>query len=291
MILLDGKLTASEITEKLKTHCSKYKIKLVVILVGNNDSSQIYVNMKKKKCEELNIECEIVKFEDNVKQEVIISKIHQLNKDKNVTGILVQLPLPKQVSSRAILDSVSRLKDVDGLNSYYLMKILLDEEEMIPCTPKGIFMLLNKYNIQIEGKKITIIGFSDVVGKPLATMCINRGATVTVCHNKTKNLKESTIDADIVMTATGVPKLITEDMIKENAVVVDIGISRVDNKVIGDVDFEHVRDKCSYITPVPGGVGAMTIISLIDNLLILKKVQLNYFCGISTGKTGFSSFL
>ena len=277
MILLDGKKTSETIKEKLKDKISSLdtKLKLAVILVGGNPSSVIYVNMKKKRCLETGIDSEIIEMKENSSENEIIEAIKKLNNDKEVTGILVQLPLPKNINTRKVLDSVSAEKDVDGLNSYHLMKILLGEEKIVPCTPKGIVRLLEEYDITLEGKNVCVVGFSDVVGKPLATMCINRGATVTVCHTRTKNLKEHTKAADILMVATGVPKIITEDMVKDGAVVIDIGISKVDGKIVGDVDFENVKDKCSYITPVPGGVGPMTIVSLIENMLELKNIHQN----------------
>lgn len=183
---------------------------------------------------------------------------------------MVQLPLPEGVDTRKILDTVDAKKDADGLNSYHLMRILIDKERILPATPKGIIKLLEEYRIPLEGKNVCIIGFSDVVGKPLATMCLNRGATVTVCHIKTKNLKKHTLANDIIMTATGFPKLIKADMIKEGAVLIDIWISKVDGKIVCDVDFKNIKYKCSYITPVSGDVGPMTIISLIDNLVKLE---------------------
>ena len=275
MHILDGIKTSKKVERELKKELGrlKSKIKLAVILVGNNPASIIYVNKKKEKCKELGIECKLIKLNENLAQDDLDLVIDKLNNDKSVTGILVQLPLPKNIDTREILDRVSIKKDVDGLKSYHLIKILLNEEKIIPCTPQGILLLLNEYNISLEGKNVCIIGFSDVVGKPLATLCLNRGATVTVCHKKTKKLNEHTLSADIIMTATGIPKLIKADMVKEGAIVIDIGISKVNGKTVGDVDFDNVKDKCSYITPVPGGVGPMTIISLIHNLILLKKLQ------------------
>ncbi len=267
-MILDGKKVSEEIGKRIRI---KGNIKLSVILVGNNESSRIYVNMKKKKCEEFGISCEIHEFSDSSAEKDIISKIESLNKDKTVNGILVQLPLPMHFDTRKILDRVNENKDVDGLSSINMTKIILGEKGIEPCTPKGIFSLLEYYDIDLNGKDVCVIGFSNTVGKPLATMCINKGATVTVCHIKTKDLKNHTLKADIIMTATGVPKLIKEDMVKHGAVLVDIGISKVNGKVIGDADFDNLKNKCSFITPVPGGVGPMTIISLIENLANLEK--------------------
>lgn len=265
-MILDGKKVSDEISKKL--NISK-NLKLAVILVGDNASSRVYVNMKKKKCEEFGISCEIYEFLEKTKENDILKEISMLNSDTSVTGILVQLPLPKHFDARKILDSVSPRKDVDGLNSVNMTKILLGEEGIKPCTPKGVLSLLDAYGIKLEGKDVCVVGFSNTVGKPLATMCINRGATVTVCHVKTKDLGKHTSKADILMTATGVPGLIKKDMVKQGAVVVDIGISKIDGKILGDVDFEEVKDKCSFITSVPGGVGPMTVMMLIENLVWL----------------------
>ena len=272
MKILDGKALSEELEKTLVSKIKKLKIslKLAVILVGDNPSSLLYVKMKQKTCQRLGVGCDVYHYKE-ASQSEIIHKIKELNQQDDVTGILIQLPLPGGVDTRTILDTVAIKKDVDGLHSYHLMRILMDQEKIVPCTPKGIIALLDKYKITLEGKGVCVIGFSDVVGKPLATMCLNRGATVTVCHVKTNNLDRHTSNSDIVMTATGVPRLIKKDMIKDSAIVVDIGISKHNGEVVGDVDFDSVKDKCSYITPVPGGVGPMTIHSLIQNLLLLHE--------------------
>lgn len=267
-MILDGRKVSEEIGRKITV---KKNTGLSVILVGNNESSKVYVNMKKKKCEEFGIFCDVYEFPENSDENKILERIKKLNNDKKITGILVQLPLPQHIDTRKVLDSVNENKDVDGLSSVNMAKILLGEKGIEPCTPKGIFSLLEYYKIELKGKDVCIVGFSNTVGKPLATMCINKGATVTVCHIMTKDLRKHTIKADVIMTATGVPKLIREDMVKVGSIVVDIGIAKVDGKVVGDADFESLKDKCSYITPVPGGVGPMTIISLIENLANLEK--------------------
>ncbi len=273
MILLDGIQTSNVIASKLLSITTKKKLKLSVILVGDNPSSVIYVNAKKKKCVSLGVDCEILNFDNKTSEEKILNKIKALNKDISVTGILVQLPLPKSIGTRKILDSVDINKDVDGLNSFHLTKTLFNEERVVPCTPKGVISLLEAYNILLKSKKVTIVGFSDVVGKPLSLMCINRGATITVCNSKTQNLSESTLRADIIMSATGIPHIIKKEHVKQGAVVIDIGSSKIDGKITGDVDFENVKGICSYITPVPGGVGPMTIISLVENLILLDELQ------------------
>jgi len=273
MILLDGKKTSEKISQKLKEQIKVFgeKVKLSVILIGDNPASITYVNKKKEKCLEMEIDCEVIQLDNDVSQQELLGIIEGLNKNNNVTGILIQLPLPSHINTRLVLDKVDVKKDVDGLNSFHLMKILLNDEKVVPCTPKGIMRLLEEYGVGLEGKNVCIIGFSDVVGKPLATMCLNREATVTVCHIKTKNLKQHTLAADVIMVATGVPNLIKADMIKQDVIVIDIGINKVNNKIVGDVDFDNVKNKCSYITPVPGGVGPMTVVSVVENLIKLRR--------------------
>lgn len=270
MQILDGIKTSEAIAGSLKV---PQGVKLGVILAGKDPASESYVNMKKKRCEKLGIAVEIFNFEANADEGELIAEINQLNKDEKVTGILVQMPLPSGVNARKIVDSVDLRKDVDGLTSSNLAKLFLNGEFIVPCTPKGVLRLADEYHIPFEGKNVCIIGYSDLVGKPLANLCLKRGARVKVCDSKTNDLKGCAISADIIMTATGIHKLITSDMVKKGAVIFDIGISKTGDKVVGDVDFENVKDKCSYITPVPGGVGPMTIISLIENLILLKDVE------------------
>jgi methylenetetrahydrofolate dehydrogenase (NADP+)/methenyltetrahydrofolate cyclohydrolase len=272
-MILDGLKTSKKIETLLLQEIRrlKNKLKLVIILVGNDPASKKYVEKKYQKCIETGIECEIIKYKKAISEKQLIAKINQLNRAEDVSGILVQLPLPNHINRRKVLDAINLNKDVDGLNSVNLIKILFNEEDILPATPKGILRLLEEYKIKLLGKNICIIGFSDIVGKPLVMMCLNRGATVSVAHDRTRDLKLHTLKADIVMTATGVAGLITKDMIKEKTIVVDIGINRRNGKIVGDVDFDSVKGKCSYITPVPGGVGLMTVISLIDNLVQLGQ--------------------
>jgi len=267
--LLDGKKLSSELEINLKKKFEKLEkaSKLSIILVGDNPASSTYVNMKKKACERMGVNCDIHTFKDSISQDEVLREIFALNNDSSVIGILVQLPLPKNFSTRKILDSVAVKKDVDGLHSQNMIKILLSEEEIVPATPKGVIRLLEEFNISIEGKNICFVGFGNLVGKPLTMMCVNRGATVSVCHVKTHDITKYTKIADIVISATGVPGLIKENMVKEGVVVVDAGISKKNGKILGDVDFENVKNKCSHITPVPGGVGPMTITMLLENLL------------------------
>ncbi|AJF61455.1 Bifunctional protein FolD [archaeon GW2011_AR15] len=276
MKLLDGMKVSEGISTNLAKITGKLNLKLSIILVGKNPSSVVYVNAKKRKCNTLDIECDVVHFDNDVKEKKILEKIELLNNDRMVSGILVQLPLPSHLDTRKILDSVDIGKDVDGLNSYYLTKIFLNEEKIVPCTPKGVITLLDYYKINLYGKRICILGFSNIVGKPLAAMCINRGGTVTICNSKTKNIKEHTLRSDIIMSSVGKPKLVTKNMVSDGAIVVDIGFSKIKGKTYGDVDFNNVKEKCAYISPVPGGVGPMTIVSLIQNLILLKKLKDNF---------------
>jgi len=274
-ILLDGQSLKRQLEKRIVKSIKDIepRLKLVVMLIGDSGPSRTYVQMKKNTCHKLGIRCLVHTLPNDVAEGELVNAIHEHNKDESVTGILVQLPLPKQVSARRVLDAVDVKKDVDGLHSYHLTKILLEDEKIIPCTPKGILRLLEEYSIELRGKGVCIVGFSDVVGKPLATLCLNRNATVTVCHSETKDLNEHTSRADIIMTATGSPGLITKDMVKDGAVVIDIGISRREGRIAGDVDFKRVKDKCSHITPVPGGVGPMTVISLVENLIALHELK------------------
>jgi len=272
-MILDGEKVSKKIEVELRQKIErlKKKIKLAIIQVGTNPASKKYVEKKQQKCREIGVECEVLRFGEDITTEKLIKKIEQLNNLESVSGILVQLPLASHLDARKILDSIHVDKDADGLNSFNLMNILFDKEGILPATPKGIIRLLEEYDIRLKGKDVCVIGFSDIVGKPLVMMCLNRGATVSIAHIHTKDLKTHTLKADVVMTATGVPGLIKKDMIKEGAIVVDIGICRQGKKILGDVDFEKVKNKCSYITPVPGGVGPMTVISLIGNLSQLSR--------------------
>ncbi len=270
-ILLDGKTVADRILEDLKTKVAQgLKVKLAVILVGDNPASEIYVRKKKEACEIIGVGFELIRFNSEVSGESLKSKISSLNNDEDVSGILVQLPLPRHICVRDILDSILPSKDVDGLTSYNLGRLIGVNENIQPATPKGIIRLLREYNIDVKGSNVVIVNNGVLVGKPLALMMINELATVTVCHKFTKNLESITKKADIIVTAVGIRGLITSEMVKEGVIVVDVGISRKKNRIFGDVDFEGVKKKASHITPVPGGVGPMTVAVLLDNLLKLK---------------------
>lgn len=269
-MILDGKNVSKEIKENLETN---EKLKLVVIQVGSDEASNVYIKSKAKACEELNITFEHVSFEETAKEEEIIAKIRNLNNDNEVTGILLQLPIPKHLDSKKIINEISYLKDVDGLTNLNAGKLVNNEDTLVSCTPQGIIELLNHYNIEVSGKNVVIVGRSNLVGKPLISLFLNMNATVTVCHSKTEDLKYFTETADILVVAVGKKHLITVDMIKQDAVVIDVGINRVDGKLYGDVDFESVKEKASFITPVPGGVGPMTVAMLMSNVYKAKILQ------------------
>ena len=272
--ILDGKKLRDKIFEDLKEKIDKMKKKptLAVILVGENPASQIYVRNKKKTAEKLGINSLSIEYPADISEKELVAKIEELNNDKNVTAILVQLPLPKHINKNKVIDAILPQKDVDGLTPYNLGKLFSGEKPYVyPCTPKGILLLLDEYNIELDGKIIVVIGRSNLVGKPVAQMLLNRNATVTMCHSHTKNLSEITKTADIVVSAVG-KNVIGEKMLKSNCVVIDVGIFRdEDGKISGDVDFENVSKVTAYISPVPGGVGPMTIASLMLNTVELAE--------------------
>ena len=275
-VILDGKKLRDKIFVDLKSKINKMTIKptLAVILVGENPASQIYVNNKKKTAENLGINSIVIKYPENIAEEELLTKIEELNSDNNVNAILVQLPLPKHINKFKIIDSICPKKDVDGLTPYNLGKLFAGEKPFVyPCTPKGILLLLDEYKIEIEGKHVVVIGRSNLVGKPVAKMLLDRNATVTTCHSRTKDLENITKTADILISAVG-KNIVGEKYIKNNCVVVDVGIFRDDSgKVRGDVDFENVSKHTSYISPVPGGVGPMTIASLMLNTVELSEIK------------------
>lgn len=273
-IILDGKMLRDKIFESLKAKLDKMQQKptLAVILVGENPASQIYVRNKKKTAEKLGINSLSIEYPSDISEEELLNKIKELNSDEKVTAILVQLPLPAHINKNRIIDAILPQKDVDGLTPYNLGKLFSGEEPYVyPCTPKGILLLLDEYNIKLEGKKIVVVGRSNLVGKPVAQMLLKRNATVTMCHSHTKNLSEITKTADIIVSAVG-KKVIGEKMLKSDCVVIDVGIFRDENgKISGDVDFENVSKTAAYISPVPGGVGPMTIASLMLNTVELAR--------------------
>ena len=275
--IIDGKLVSKKILENLSDEILFLAKKpcLAVIIVGNDSASKIYVNLKKKKALELGIESIVVEMPETVSQEELLEKIEQLNNDKKVNAILVQLPLPQHIDTKIILEKITPLKDVDCFHPYNTGHIAAGTKPYVyPCTPKGIIRLLEYYNIPVEGKHAVVIGRSNIVGRPLAQMLLNENATVTICHSRTKNLEEITKTADILISAVGQRNLIKANMVKDGVVVIDVGMNRTeDNKLCGDVDFYNVEKKASFITPVPGGVGPMTICSLMQNTFDLYKLQ------------------
>ena len=279
MTLLDGTKVKKELLNELKNKIDTKNIKpsLAVIQIGNDSASNIYIKNKEKKPISYyidhgrginNVGCkfEHIKFKEDCTEKEILDKIDELNNNNDVDGILVQMPIPKHLNEKTIQNRIISTKDVDGLTNTNAGLLFHNEECLIPCTPLGIIELLNNYEIDVVGRHVVIVGKSNLVGKPLSILLLNKGATVTICHSKTKNLDEITASADILISAVGKVNLITEDMIKENAIVIDVGINRIEDKIVGDVDFINVSKKASYITPVPGGVGQMTVIALYQNL-------------------------
>lgn len=271
--IINGKKLAKEIREDLKIKCEELKEKgikpkLAVIMVGDDNASQVYVRNKSKVCDEIGIEFEEYLLDENIEQKVLLDLIEKLNKDKNIHGILLQSPIPEHLDINEAFRTIAPEKDVDGFNPLNVGKLCLNQDTFVSCTPYGIMKMFEAYNIDLTGKNVTILGRSNIVGKPLIQCCLNKNATVTVCHSKTKDLKQHTQNADVVIAAIGKSKFVTEDMIKPGAVVIDVGINRSDDgNITGDVDFENVYNKASYITPVPGGVGPMTIAMLMNNVI------------------------
>ena len=272
MIKIDGKAFSQTVLEKIKEEHSQLKEKygkpagLAVVIVGNNPASQVYVKNKIRACENVGFYSENIELDENISEKELLQEIDKLNKNDRIDGILVQLPLPAHINELKIIDSISPEKDVDGFHVSNIGKMVIgDETGFLSCTPYGIMQLLEEYKIEIAGKDAVIIGRSNIVGKPMALMLIQKGATVQVCNSNTKDLRKKLNEADIIIVAAGVPKLLKKEDVKEGAVVIDVGINRVDGKICGDVDYEEVAEKTSYITPVPGGVGPMTIASLIKN--------------------------
>ena len=268
MKILDGKEVKLKILEDLKQKLLNLneKLGLVVIQIGNDPASDVYVRQKKKMAEDLGYNFNHINLDENVNEDEILAIIDKLNNDDMVDGILVQMPIPSTLNVKRIQNAILPYKDVDGLTDINIGKLVHNEDSLVACTPMGIIDLLDYYNIDIEGKNVVIIGRSDLVGKPLASLMINRNATVTLCHSKTINLDFYTKNADILVVAIGKPNFIKRDSVKDGAVIIDVGINRMANGMLcGDVDFDDIKDKVSYITPVPGGVGQMTVAELALN--------------------------
>ncbi len=276
MILIDGKQLAKKVRMSLKERVEKEQIepKLAVIFCGNNEASKVYIRIKSKACEEVGIKFEEFHLDESVSEKELIDLIYKLNSEENINGILVQYPIPKQINLQNVANAIDKNKDVDGFNPYNIG--LLDSNCPIftPCTPLGIMKMFEEYKIDLTGKKVVIIGRSNVVGKPMAECMLNANATVTICHSKTKNLKEELLQADIIISSAGKRNIVTADMVKEGAIVIDVGTNRDENgKLCGDVDFENVKEKTSYITPNPGGVGPMTVAMLLNNVIKAYEIQ------------------
>lgn len=270
MILIDGRKIAKEIRQKLAKKVEKEKIKpnLAVILCGDNEASRVYVNIKSRACEEVGIEFEEYHLNNKITQKELIELIEELNNNDKVDGILLQFPLPKGLNYDEAAEKINPEKDVDGFNPYNVGRLTIGKPKFIPCTPYGIMKMFEKYDIDLTGKKVAIVGRSNIVGKPMAQCLLSKNATVTICHSKTKDLKKELIDADVVIAAVGRRSIIKADMIKDGAIVIDVGTNRDENgKLCGDVDFENVSKKASYITPNPGGVGPMTVAMLMQNVV------------------------
>ena len=274
-MILDGKKLRDELLvqykEKIKEE--KLNITLAIILVGNNEASKLYIKNKEKYCTEVGIKVDKYLLDEDTSEEVLINLIKDLNEDEKVTGIILQSPVPDGIDFDKCSGMILPSKDVDGFTKDNVYNLYLNKKSILPCTVKGIIKLLEYYNIEINGKNVAIIGRGNIVGKPLAMALENRNATVSLLLSKTKDLKMFTKDADIVVVACGIPKLLKKEMIKEGSVVIDVGISRVDGKIVGDIDFDNIKDIALFVTPNPGGIGPMTIAMIIDNLIEMGEVN------------------
>lgn len=277
MTIMDGKMLRDKILDEVKDKIEKnnLKLKLAIILVGENEASKIYVRNKEKACDFVGIKCDKYLLDNDTTEDEVISLIDRLNNDDEVTGIILQSPVPSHIDFDKCAGTIKYYKDVDGFTRDNIYNLYMNKKGLIPCTVKGIIRLLDEYKIEIEGKHVVIVGRGNIVGKPLSHAMMNRNATVTVCHSKTTSLDEICRTADILVSAVGMANLITKEMVKDGAVVIDVGISRVDNKVVGDTNFDEIKDKCLFITPVPGGVGPMTVAMIMENLLIAKEMKDN----------------
>lgn len=279
--IIDGKSISKEILGEIKEEVNKLKSNLgiipgfAVVLVGDDPASHIYVRRKKETCRDLGINTFDWILPDSIRQEELINIIKELNTREDINGILVQLPLPRSIDEQTILETILPVKDVDGLHPINLGRLFIDNPLFVPCTPAGILELIDRYGIELKGKEAVVVGRSKIVGKPLAHLLLRRHATVTLCHSRTQDLSSHTKRADVLAAAIGKAKIITADMVKEGAIVIDVGINRIEGKLVGDVDFEAVCEKADAITPVPGGVGPMTIAMLMRNTITACKMQNN----------------
>lgn len=278
-VIIDGKELAKKIRANLKIECEELKkkninSKLAVIMVGEDPASKVYVRNKSKACEDVGIEYEEYLLDVNTTQKELIELIEKLNNNKTINGILLQSPIPSNLDINEAFRTISPQKDVDGFNPVNVGKLVLNQDTFVSCTPYGIMKMFEEYDIDLTGKNVVILGRSNIVGKPLIHCCLNKNATVTSCHSKTQNIAQKAKEADVLISAIGKANFVTADMVKDGAVVIDVGINRLDNgKITGDVDFESVKEKASYITPVPGGVGPMTIAMLMNNVIKATRRQ------------------
>ena len=282
MNLIDGKKIAAELRNKLKEEVDGIKKKfnkvpgLTVILVGNLAPSQIYVKNKEKSAKEVGLNSEVIRYANDVDENTILKKINDLNEDKSVSGILVQLPLPKHINKKKVIESISPSKDVDGFHPMNVGNLSSGYESSVPCTPLGCYLLLKKIEPNLSGKKAVIIGRSNLNGKPMAQLLLKENCTVTITHSKTKNLKSECLLADIIIAAVGIPELVKGDWVKKDSIIIDVGINKIDKGIVGDVDFDQVSKRAKALTPVPGGVGPMTIACLIKNTIdCFKRINSN----------------
>lgn len=280
MAIIDGKALSQKIKDEVKVEVEQIvKEKeitpgLAVILVGNDPASATYVASKAKACKDAGIYSVVHEMPETISQEELLDTISMMNKNPKLDGILVQLPLPKHIDTTTVLEAINPLKDVDGFHPYNVGRMVSNLDSFLPATPFGVMRMFEENGIEISGKNVVVIGSSDIVGKPMASLLINKKATVTVCNSRTKDLKAHTQKADIVVIAVGVPYLLKEDMVKDGAIVIDVGINRLETgKLVGDADFENLKDKCSFITPVPGGVGPMTIAMLLKNTIKAARLR------------------
>lgn len=285
-MLMDGRSIAKEIKQEIKQEIDrireKYNIypEVALILVGADPASEVYINSQIKSCKDLGIEAKAYFFENNITEEFLIELIDKLNNDSKIDGIMLNLPLPKHINATRVLNKIKLIKDVDGFKAENLGLLFQNDENFIaPSTPAGIMEMMARYKIDLKGKDVVVVGRSNIVGKPVAALVLNSHGTVTICNSHTKNLREKTKNADILISAVGSPHFIKDDMVKEGAVVIDVGINKVNDKIVGDVDFENVKKKASYITPVPGGVGALTVAMLFSNILKSFKANRNILEG------------
>lgn len=279
MTIIDGKKVSASVKEQVAEE-TKALIQqgitpgLAVILVGDDPASRVYVNNKKKACELVGFKSEEFSLPATTTQDELLALVNELNNRDDINGILCQLPLPKGLDDNAVIEAISPIKDVDAFHKQNVGRIMIGDYDFLPCTPAGIMEMLHAYDISVDGKKCVVIGRSNIVGKPMAMLLLHENGTVTICHSHTKELSEITSEADILVAAIGKAKFVKSDMVKQGAVVIDVGMNRDENgKLCGDVDFEDVKDKCSFITPVPGGVGPMTIATLMKNTLKAAKLQ------------------